>query len=141
MPSIAEEIARSLNISTATVSRALNDRPGVAEELRARVLAKPQELNYAPTATARGLATAQTLAIGFFIHEKPGLSTYTDPFYGEILQGVEQGLSQTDYHVAIASLTDDVLANPASFRFTRERRVDGMILAGPDIPPNFILAM
>lgn len=141
MPTNAEEIAQALNISTASVSRALNDRPGVSEELRAKVLAKAQELNYAPTANARGLATSQTLAIGFFIHEKPGLSSYTDPFYGEILQGVEQALSQTEYHVAIASLTDDVLANPASFRFIRERRVDGMILAGPDIPPDFILSM
>lgn len=141
MPSVIEEIARALNISTASVSRALNDRPGVSAELRAKVLEKAQELHYAVSSNARGLATSQTFALGFFMREKPGLSTYTDPFYGEILHGVEYALSQSDYHLTIASLNDDILANPSAFRFTRERRIDGMILAGPDIAPDFILSM
>jgi LacI family transcriptional regulator len=141
MSSLIKMIARELNTSTASVSRALNDRPGVSEELRVRILEKARELNYAPSTTARGLATSQTLAIGFFIHEKPGLSTYTDPFYGEILHGVEQALAHSKYHLTIATLTDDILTNAAAFRFVRERRVDGMILAGPDIPPDFVLSM
>jgi DNA-binding LacI/PurR family transcriptional regulator len=141
MASIIETIARNLNTSTASVSRALNDRPGVSETLRVRIIEEAQRLNYAPSASARGLATSTTFAVGFFVHDKPGLSTSTDPFYGEILHGAEVSFSQTAYHLAIASLTDAVLSRPASFRFTRERRVDGMILAGPDIPSDFILAM
>lgn len=141
MPSVIDDIARELNISTASVSRALNDRPGVSAELRARVLAKAQELNYAVSSSARGLATSQTFALGFFIREKLNLPAYTDPFYGEILHGVEQALAQSEYHLTIASLSEEVLSNPGSFRFTRERRIDGMILAGPDIPPDFILNM
>jgi DNA-binding LacI/PurR family transcriptional regulator len=139
--SIIKIIARELSTSTATVSRALNDKPGVGEELRVRILEKARALNYAPSAMARGLATAQTLAVGFFFREKPGLSAYTDPFYGEILHGVEQALARSPYHVTIATLTDDILAVPAQFRFTQEKRIDGMILAGPDIPADFILAM
>lgn len=141
MSSIIEMIAKELNISIASVSRALNDRPGVGEQLRARILDKAQQLNYAPSATARGLATSQTFALGFFIHEKPGLSTHNDPFYGEILRGAEQAVAQSDYHLTVATITDNILDNPAGFRFTRQRRIDGMILAGPDISPNFILAM
>jgi DNA-binding LacI/PurR family transcriptional regulator len=141
MASVIDAIARELNISTASVSRALNDRPGVSADLRAKVLAKAQELNYSVISGARGLATSQTFALGFFIREKPDLSTYTDPFYGEILHGVEQALAQSDYHLTIASLSDEMLANPGSFRFVRERRIDGMILAGPDIPSDFILSM
>lgn len=123
------------------MSRALNDRPGISHDLRARILERARALNYVPNHTARGLATAQTFAIGFFIREKPGMNSHADPFYSEILHGVEQGLSQTDYHVAFAVLNDDALSNPASFRFSRERRVDGMIFAGPDIPSPFIVAM
>jgi LacI family transcriptional regulator len=141
MSSIIEILAKELNTSTASVSRALNDRPGVSEELRTRILEKARELKYAPSATARGLATSQTLAIGFFIHEKPGLSTYTDPFYGEILHGTEQALSLSKYHLTIGTLTPRILENPSGFRFVRERRIDGMILAGPDIPPDFVLEM
>jgi LacI family transcriptional regulator len=141
MPSIIEQIATDLKISSASVSRALNDRPGVGAELRERILARARELNYTPSVTARGLATSQTFSIGFFVREKPGLSTHTDPFYGEILHGAEQVCAQTDYHVTIGTLTDSILVSPSEFRFVRERRIDGMILAGPDIPNDFIVSM
>ncbi|MBN2472019.1 MAG: LacI family DNA-binding transcriptional regulator [Anaerolineae bacterium] len=141
MPSVIDEIAKALNISNASVSRALNDKPGVSAALRQRILDKAREFNYTPSATARGLATSQTFAIGFFMREKPGLTTYSDPFYGEILQGVVKASAETHYHVTVATLTDDMLARPDDFRFVRERRIDGMILAGPDIPNAFIIAM
>lgn len=141
MPSIIEQIAADLNVSSATVSRALNDRPGVGAKRREQILQRARELNYTPSVTARGLAKSQTFSAGFFVREKPGLPTQSDPFYGEILHGVEQACAQTDYHVAIATLTDDILAAPGEFRFVRERRIDGMILAGPDIPTEFIMAM
>lgn len=141
MPSIIEMIATELNISGASVSRALNDRPGVSAELRARILEKARELNYTPSITARGLAKQQSFGIGFFVREKPNLPTHTDPFYGEILHGVEQTVAQSDYHVTIATITPTILSKPEDFRFVRERRVDGMILAGPDIPNDFIIEM
>lgn len=141
MPSIIQQIANDLNVSSASVSRALNNRPGVGDELRERIVARARELNYMPSVMARGLATQKTYSIGFFVREKPGLATHTDPFYGEILQGIEQVIGQTDYHVAIGTLTDSTLAVPNEFRFVRERRIDGMILAGPDIPDAFIRAM
>lgn len=141
MPSIIKRIAQELHVSTASVSRALNDQPGLGEDLRKRILDKAKEFNYAPSATARGLATSQTFAVGFFVREKPGLSATTDPFYGEILHSAEQAIAQTNYHLTVATLTDEVLNNPTGFRFVRERRIDGMLLAGPDIPSDFILAM
>ena len=141
MPSIIEQIAADLKISNASVSRALNDRPGVSTALRERILERARELNYTPSLLARGLATSRTFALGFFIREKPGLPTHNDPFYGLILQGMEQYCAQTDYHVTIATLTDENIAEPQNFRFVKERRIDGMILAGPDIPSGFITAL
>jgi DNA-binding LacI/PurR family transcriptional regulator len=141
MSSIVEIIAKELNISTASVSRALNDRPGVGEELRVRILEKARQMNYAPSATARGLATSKTFALGFFVHEKPGLPAQNDPFYSRIMRGAEQALADSEYHLTFATITDDILNNPEQFRFTRQRRIDGMILAGPDISPGFVLAM
>ena len=141
MSSIIDQIARELNISNASVSRALNDRPGVGADLRGRILQRARELKYAPSITARGLVTSQTFGIGFFVREKPGISMHSDPFYGEILHGVEQALATTEYHVTVATLTRDILAAPLDFRFVRERRIDGMILAGPDIPSEAIMAL
>jgi LacI family transcriptional regulator len=139
--SIVDKIAKSLGVSGATVSRALNDRPGVSTELRQRIIAKAQELNYTPTLTARGLATAQTFNIGFFFHQKPNLPASADPFYTEILNSVQQVIARSEYHVSFETLTDETLNHPAEFRFVRERRIDAMILAGPDIPAGFITAM
>lgn len=141
MPSIIEQISADLNVSSASVSRALNDRPGVSRALRERILQRARELNYTPSMIARGLATSQTFTLGFFVREKPDLSAQTDPFYGQVLQGVEQVLAESDYHVAVGMLTSGILSAPSDFRFVRERRIDGMMLAGPDIPTDFILAM
>lgn len=141
MSGIIDQIATDLKVSSASVSRALNDRPGVSQSLRERIWQRARELNYMPSMIARGLATSQTFTLGFFVREKPDLSAQTDPFYGQVLQGVEQVLAASDYHVAIGILTSDILSAPNDFRFIRERRIDGMILAGPDIPTDFILAM
>lgn len=141
MPSLIEQIAADLQVSNASVSRALNDRPGVGSGLRERILERARELNYTPSLLARGLATSRTFTLGFFVREKPGLPTHNDPFYGPILQGMEQFCAQTDYHITIGTLTDEIVAEPQNFRFVRERRIDGMILAGPDIPSSFIIAV
>lgn len=74
MPSVIEQIATDLNVSSATVSRALNDRPGVSAALRERVLERARELDYTPNMMARGLVTSQTFTLGFFVREKPELS-------------------------------------------------------------------
>ncbi len=141
MPSFVKTIAQELGISTASVSRALNDQPGVGEDLRARILEKAAALDVRQHIGARGLASAQTFTLGFFIRKKPDLSPYSDPFYGEIMHGVEQVVNGSEYHLAVASLDDDMLREPELFRYVRERRIDGMILAGPDIPADFILPM
>lgn len=128
--SIVEDIAKALGVSNATVSRALNDRPGVGSALREQILDKAHELNYTPNMTARGLATAQTFSIGFFFHQKPGLPAQSDPFYAEILHSVQHVIARTHYHIAFEALTDDSLSRPADFRFVREKRIDAMIWPG-----------
>lgn len=73
--------------------------------------------------------------------QKTGLPKRADPFYSEILYSVQQVIARTDYHVAFESLSAETLTRPADFRFIRERRIDAMILAGPDMPAGFITAM
>lgn len=141
MPSLMKVIATELGVSNATVSRALNDQPGVSADLRERILTRAAALNMSSHTAARGLASAKTFTLGFFIGKKPGLSTNSDPFYGEMLHGVEQVVNGSDYHLAVAALDEEMLATPSTFRYVREQRVDGMLLAGPDIPAEFVLYM
>ncbi|HUW10603.1 MAG TPA: LacI family DNA-binding transcriptional regulator, partial [Anaerolineae bacterium] len=59
-----DRIAREAGVSLTTVSRALNDRPDIHPDTRARILAIAQELGYTPSAIARSLAGQRTHTIG-----------------------------------------------------------------------------
>ena len=133
-----KEIAEKLGVSIATVSRALNDQPGVSPEVRARVLEVVQETGYLPNIPARTLATAATQTVAFVMHQT-GQAINDDPFYPLIMAGAEAYLSQHRYHILLHTLDDHTLAHPEEFDLLRQNIVDGLILAGPDISPAFIL--
>src|SRR5438067_3473715 len=98
-----KDIAERLGVSVATVSRALNDKPGVAADLRRRVLELASELDFTPNMAARSLNGARTGAVAFVVHQH-GFPLTSDPFYFVILRGVERTLSKHGYHVMIATV-------------------------------------
>jgi LacI family transcriptional regulator len=134
MSATINDIARKLNISTATVSRALNDRPGVSSELRQKVLDVAQEVGFIPNMMARSLVTARTQTIGFVIRsfDQPFSA---DPFYFPILTAVELELVSHDYHVMLDTSGSD---NELHLRMVKQQRVDGLILAGPNLNSQFV---
>ena len=134
-----KEIAERLGISPATVSRALNDKPGVSATLRQRVLDVAAELNFTPNLAARSLVGAGTLTAAFMVHQQ-AFPVSSDPFYFVILRGVERALALAGYHVVLTTVGDGAI-QADHLRVVRERRVDGMILAGPDIPPALVLSL
>lgn len=137
--STLREMADRLGVSTATVSRAMNDKPGVSSETRERVLALAQELQYQPNLAARSLATSRTNTILFIVHRRQ-FSESEDPFYPFIMHGLEDSLKLDGYNVMLLTLDDEQLASgPAKLRVLQEKRADALVLAGPDISPKFIL--
>ncbi len=128
------DIAKRLNISVATVSRALNDRPGVGSNLRQRVIDIANEIGFAPNMSARSLVTSRTQTLGFVIRpfDQPFSS---DPFYFPILMAIEVELVTHDYHIMLTSLNSE---NPTNLRMVEQSRVDGLILAGPNLSPQFV---
>lgn len=137
MAATINDIARKLNISTATVSRALNDRPGVSSELRQKVLEAAQEIGFVPNMVARSLVTTRTQTIGFVIRsfDQPFSS---DPFYFPIMMAIELELVAHDYHVMLDASGSD---NETHLRMVRQNRVDGLILAGPNLNSQFVTSM
>ena len=134
------ELADQLGVSTATVSRALNDKPGVSTETRRRVVAAAQEMEYRPNAAARALTTATTRTVVFAVHRHQ-FPLGVDPFYPGIMRGLEETLAAEHYGVMLLTLSDDdIQAGPGSLPVLQEGRVDALVAAGPDIPPQFILA-
>jgi DNA-binding LacI/PurR family transcriptional regulator len=133
------KIASELGVSTATVSRALNDKPGVGEETRQRILRLASEMKYSPNHAARSLISATTRTAGFLFcdHTLPLLE---DPFYLQVMRGAEQELSRQGYFLLISTLHG---ASPptAGLTLLREKRADGLILAGPFFPQRFVLSL
>jgi len=133
-----KDIAERLGVSTATVSRAMNDKPGVSDELRDQVLKLAADLDFAPSMVARSLAGARTGAVAFILHRQ-AFPVSSDPFYFLIMQGAERELDRAGYHIVLSTVGNQPEDN--DLRVVRERRVDGLILAGPDIHPSLVLSL
>ena len=92
----AKEIAQKLGISTASVSVALNGKPGVSRATREKVLAAAKELGYVPPHGAEG----QTLCFLIYLDEAVGVAQASS-FYTFVLQGVEAAAKELGYRVLI----------------------------------------
>lgn len=134
------ELAERLGVSVATVSRALNDQPGVSTEIRDRVLRAASEMGYSPDIRARSLATSVTHTAAFVVLNA-GHPAAEDPFYPIIMAGAEAYLSQHSYHILVTTVDDEAMARPRGLPVVSEKRVDGLIVAGPDISASFILGL
>jgi len=96
-----KDIAAELGVSVVTVSRALRDRPDIAEETKAKILDRVKRLNYRPNLTARSLVTGRSSLIGLVV---PDL---IHPFFAEIAKGLSAKLREKDYFLIVSSSESD----------------------------------
>ena len=138
--STVKELAQRIGVSSATVSRAMNGKPGLADDLRSKILEEAARLNVVRSSAARSLSTTRTDHVCFAVHHLPGPLS-SDPFYAEILMGVEQELRQAGMHTMLEVLGEEEASDPARWRILRERRADGVILNGPFVPVATIVKL
>ncbi len=131
------EIAKRIGVSPTTISRALNDQPGVSADNREKIIKAAAEMGYTPNQHARGLATSKSQTIGFIVN-KENYNFSNDPFYPLILLGAEEYFSQNNYHIMM-TLLDQEMKQPHKLPIVSQNLVDGLILAGPFIPASFII--
>lgn len=127
------DVARSAGVSVATVSHVLNDTRPVLPHTRQAVLDAIDELGYTPNSLARSLVTSRTRSIGLAV------SAISNPYFTEILQGVEAGALEHGYSLLIADPHDDPEHERKVVQLLHERRVDGMIVA-PSADPRELVA-
>jgi DNA-binding LacI/PurR family transcriptional regulator len=121
------DLARRLHISKASVSYALNDRPGVSEETRRRVLSLAEELGFHPNSAAVALSASRTRTIGIVIARDPALIS-TEAFYMRTLVGIEQYLNEVDSSLLLRLTGEHGEDLDVLRRWSRQGRVDGFIL-------------
>ncbi|MCE4944592.1 MULTISPECIES: LacI family DNA-binding transcriptional regulator [Streptomyces] len=126
------DVARRAGVSVATVSHVVNDTRPVRPDTRAAVLAAIEDLGYTHNTLARSLVTARTRSIGLAV------SAISNPYFTEILQGVEAGALEAGYSLLIADPHDDPGHERKVVQLLHERRVDGMIVAPSAEPAELI---
>jgi len=124
MAATIRDVARLAGVSRGTVSRVLNNQPRVDPETRVRVLQAIADLDFSPSALARGLSIGRTHSIGVVV------PFITRPSVVERLRGIEGALSTTDYDLVVFNVETPQRRDSVIRDLTRGERVDGMLLVG-----------
>jgi LacI family transcriptional regulator len=115
-----DQVARRARVSTATVSRVLNNTGLVKSTTRARVLKAIEELKYSPNLHARSLAGGKSRSIGVIV------SNIENPFFLDIYKVVEEGAHNAGYELVMANTDYSSERLVTSIRLMIGRRVAGL---------------
>ncbi len=118
-----KDVAARAGVSFTTVSHVLNGTRRVSEESRWRVERAVAELGYVPSALARSLKTSETHVLGVLV---PNI---TNPFFAELMRGVEDAARGQGYSVFLCNCDDDPARQLGYVQRLLARRVDGLLLA------------
>lgn len=125
-PTISD-VARQAGVSKGLVSFVFNNRPGVAPDTRARILAAAADLGWTPSVSARSLSSRTSFALGLVIRRTPHIIA-ADPFFPAFLAGVESVLTGTG-RVLVLSVVPDLTHEERAYQnLVAEDRVDGVFL-------------
>ncbi len=109
-------------VSTSTVSHVINNDRFVSDAIREKVESAIKALNYAPSALARSLKINQTRTIGMLI------TASTNPFYSELVRGVERSCFERGYSLVLCNTEGDEQRMNRNLETLMQKRVDGLLL-------------
>ncbi len=115
------DIAEQLNISSATVSRGLNDHPAIAKNTRKRIQDAAKQLGYRHNTFASSLRNQKTNTIGVIVHE------LQSNFITSVLAGIEKVTAEAGYYLLIAHSSESQEKEAANALNLFHKRVDGLI--------------
>lgn len=125
------DIARKLNITASTVSRALNDHPRISAETKKAVIKAAQKLNYQPNHIAAALRNGKSNIIGIIV------PTADRSFFSSVIRGIEEIANASRYHVLICQTYDQYEKEVLTVEALLNARVDGIIASFAKETQNF----
>lgn len=125
-----KDIARELGVSTATVSKALNDLPDISEETKQLVKEKAKEMGYFPNLAARALKTHRSYNIGVLCVDDKN-SALTHPFFSRVLESLKSEAEALGYDITFIGQRLGK-ENMSYVEHCRYRGVDGVVVACVD---------
>ena len=127
-----EEVAKRANVSTATVSRVLNNAVAVKSSTRARVMQAIEELKYHPNLHARNLAGGKSRTLGIIV------SNMENPFFFDIIKAAEADAHSRGYEIVVANTDYHFEQLVKSIRLMLARRVAGLALIVSEMDPGLV---
>lgn len=115
------DLARELNISIATVSRALKDDPVVSKKTKKKIFELAEAMGYRGNHFARNLRRQRTNTIGVIVHE------LNSNFITSVLAGIEKVTTEAGYDLIITHSSENHIKEAANAKNLFHKRVDGLI--------------
>ena len=115
------DIARRLSLSSATVSRALQDHPAINKNTRKKIQQTAKDLGYRHNTFASSLRKQKTNTIGVIVHE------LNSNFITSVLAGIEKVTTEAGYDLIIAHSSESYTKEAANALNLFHKRVDGLI--------------
>lgn len=117
------DISKKLNISAATVSRALNDSPKISEKTKTLVAKTAAEMNYKQNRLALALKKGRTNNVGVIV-------PYIDRnFFSSVIRGIEEELTPHGYHIIISQSHEEVENEAEQINALLNTQIDGIFMS------------
>lgn len=123
------DIAQAAGVSHSTVSRALRNSPLISQDVRDNIRAIATRMGYVPNLVAQSLQGSRTRSIGVLV------TTISDPFFADVIGGIEQAARPAGYSVLLAATHNDQVEEARCLDSFRARRVDGLIVSSSSSIP------
>lgn len=126
-----KDISAACGVSTATVSKALNDHMDIGEETKAHVKQVAKEMGYSPNAAAKALKTNRTYNLGvLFVDE--AMNGLTHDYFASVLDSFKRTVEGEGYDITFINCCKTREGRMSYLAHSRYRRFDGIIIACVD---------
>lgn len=130
-----KDVATLAGVSLATVSHVINGSRPVSQELTERVESAMRTLSYRPNRIARSLRTKRTHTIGLVV------SDITNPFFSNVVRGVEDAAAAAGFSVAISNTDEDETKEEACVQTMLKAQHDGVVFAATGSQSRALVAL
>jgi DNA-binding LacI/PurR family transcriptional regulator len=117
-----QDVALHADVAVGTVSRVINDSPGVKPATRQRVLTAIGELDYSPNLIARSMTSKRTGSVGVIV------PFFTRPFFSEVLRAVEVTITQAGRELVLYNVQSNDQCDSYFRKLPKQRKVDGLLV-------------
>lgn len=126
-----DQVAQAVGVSPSTVTRALNDHPGIPEKTRLKIQKASEKLGYIPSRLSRSHYQNRSFRLGFvipFTREGENVETLPKEYFSKVLMGATNSALNQKYSITL--IPDESLSGEDLARMVLEKSVDGLIIVG-----------